>query len=169
MITSGKWSTSPPLASKRLAASPSRSSSSHLNGTWLRVRKSFTSWEGADQRWPTTRVRSSDLIRSCIFQSSSRSSSTGYSFSCGRVPRFQQVILHIRLVDGRYGCISVGVGGKQDAAGFRVKLARLLEELHAGHPRHAVVGEQQAHLLVPELELFQRLQGLGPDSARRIR
>ena len=49
--------------------------------------------------------------------------------------------MDIRLVDGSNGGISVGVGRQQDAAGFRVKLTSLFQELDPGHFRHTVVGQ----------------------------
>src|SRR5580700_10501117 len=45
------------------------------------------------------------------------------------VPWFQQVVLHIGPVDSRNGCVGVGVCGKEDSAGFGVKLTSLSEKL----------------------------------------
>ena len=59
----------------------------------------------------------------------------------GWVPWFQQVVLHIGPVDGRNGCVGVGVCGEEDPAGFGVELTSLGEKLDARHVRHALVGQ----------------------------
>ena len=56
-------------------ASASSSTSSQRYGTLLRARKSFSSCDSREKRWPITRTASSGAAPAC--QSASRSSSTG--------------------------------------------------------------------------------------------
>ena len=69
---------------RRAAAGPraSRSRSNHAYGTRLRARKSRTSCDCGENRWPTTRAAAS-LSRASASQSPRRSSSVGYSRSSG--------------------------------------------------------------------------------------
>jgi hypothetical protein len=61
-------------------------------------------------------------------------------------------------VDGADGGLGVGIGGEQDAARVGIDGARPLQQLDAGHARHALVADDQRHRLVAGLELGQRVQ-----------
>ena len=77
-------------------------------------------------------------------QSLSRSSSDRVQPLLGRVPRLQQVVVEADVVDRLDRDVGVGVRGEQHELGVGRVHARLLEELDAGHLRHALVGERSA-------------------------
>ncbi len=79
----------------------------------------------------------------------------------GRVPRLQQVVVERDLVDRGDRGLGVGVGGQQHALGVGDDLARLHEVLRAGHPGHALVGDQHRHLIAARARLAQDLQRIG--------
>ena len=54
-------------------------------------------------------------------------------------------MIEVDDVDRVDGGMGVGVGGQQHAAGQRVDVHGLLEELDAAHLRHPVVGEEHRH------------------------
>ncbi len=80
----------------------------------------------------------------------------------GRVPRLLQVVVDLRLVDRGDGRVRVRVGGEQRALGLRVEAARAVEQLHAGHARHALVGEHERDRLAARGELPEQLLRLRP-------
>jgi len=82
----------------------------------------------------------------------------------GRVPRLQQVLVELDVVDGPDRDIGVGVGGQQDALGVGLEWERLDEELGAGHRRHALVDEEQCHRLVALGQLANDLERVGRGS-----
>jgi hypothetical protein len=75
------------------------------------------------------------------------------------LPRLGDVAVDVALVDGVDDGADVGVAGHQQPDGVGELLAQPAEELHAGHLRHALVGEDDVdRLLVDELE---RVGGAG--------
>ena len=80
----------------------------------------------------------------------------------GRVPGLHQVVVERHPVDGVDRRLGVGVGGQQDPLGVGHDLERPLQELDAGHPRHALVGHQQGDRLVAQVHLGEQLEALGP-------
>ena len=84
----------------------------------------------------------------------------GVELLLGRVPRLEQVVVEVDLVDRLDRRLGVGVGGQQHPLGVRHELARLHQVLGARHLRHALVGHQQRHLLAAGDELLQRVQRL---------
>jgi hypothetical protein len=87
----------------------------------------------------------------------------------GRVPRLDDVVVERHLVDGRDGGVGVGVGGEQDAAEARLQLLRSDEQLGAGHPRHALVGDDQRHLLAASGRASDDVDRVGPRLAATTR
>ncbi len=86
-----------------------------------------------------------------------------------RIPRFHEVVVELRLVDGLDGRRRVRVGGEQHALGARVELAGAAQELQARHARHALVHQEEGHRVVRQLGLLQQLQRgfarVGPQDA----
>ena len=82
----------------------------------------------------------------------------------GRVPRLQQVLVELDLVDRPDRDVGVGVGRQQDALGVGLEWERLDEELGAGHRRHALVDEEQRHRLVALGQLADDLERIGRGS-----
>jgi hypothetical protein len=84
----------------------------------------------------------------------------------GRGPGLHQVVVETDLVDRRDGRVGVRVGGEQHELRVGRRLARPLEELDAGHLRHAVVGQDERHRLIPQGELVEDAErfgtGVGP-------
>ncbi|MBP2350560.1 hypothetical protein JOF29_001643 [Kribbella aluminosa] len=81
VITTGSVVPSTSAASRSRLASSS-STLSQRYGTAFRARKSRAANDGADQRWPITRVSSPDGSGVALHRSSI-ASTTGYSFSSG--------------------------------------------------------------------------------------
>jgi hypothetical protein len=79
-----------------------------------------------------------------------------------RVPRLEQVPVEVDVVDRPDRGVGVGVGGEQHPLRARRDVHGQLEELHAGHAGHPVVGEQQGGVLPAQGELAQRLEGVRP-------
>ena len=52
------------------------------------------------------------------------------------------------LVDGANGCVSIGVGRKQDSFRVRIDFHCSAEEFHAGHFRHALVNQEEPHRII---------------------
>ena len=78
----------------------------------------------------------------------------------GRIPGLEQVVVERDLVDRRDRGRRVGIGGQQHALGVGHDLARLREELRARHPRHALIGDQECHLVCARTQLSQDLERL---------
>jgi hypothetical protein len=78
----------------------------------------------------------------------------------GRVPGFHQIVVEARFVDGGDRRGGVGVGGEQHPHGVGVELARFAQEGDPGHPRHALVHQQQRHRPRTPLKLPQGLERL---------
>ncbi len=72
------------------------------------------------------------------------------------IPWFRYVLVHVTRVDGVYERLNVGVAGEQNLYGIRRDRQRLLQELHSGHPRHALVCDDQRHAM-----LLQQRECLG--------
>ena len=80
-----------------------------------------------------------------------------------RVPGLEQVVVERDVVDRRDRRLGVGVGGEQHALGVRHELARLHEVLGARHARHALVGDQQRHLVAARAQLRRSSSASGPE------
>ena len=77
----------------------------------------------------------------------------------GGIPGLEKVVVELQLVDRGDRDFRIGVSGQQDALGFWKDRAGLLEELQAGHLRHALIREEQGRGLVALLQLSQEFQG----------
>ena len=75
-----------------------------------------------------------------------------------RVPRLEQVVVEVDVVDGPDRGVGVGVRGEQHPLGVGDDVHRLLEEVDAGHAGHPVVGQQQRDLLAAQVQLAQRVE-----------
>ena len=75
-----------------------------------------------------------------------------------RVPGLVEVVVDAGGVDGADGRFGVGVGGEQDAPRLGIEIAGPLQQLDAGHARHALVAEEQRHRLLAGLQLGQGVQ-----------
>ena len=150
-------SSTPAAASSR---SPSGSSDRYQRyGTWLRARNSRTSERARRPAVADTlvsgggaAVRAPPRVELVVEHR--------VELLLRRIPRLEQVVVEVDDVDRVDRGVGVGVGGEQDAAGLRVDVHGLLEELDAVHLRHPVVGEQHRDLLAAQLHLAQRVQGL---------
>ena len=78
-------------------------------------------------------------------------------------------MIEVDDVDGVDRGMGVGVGGQQHAAGQRVDVHRLFEELDTAHTGHPVVGDEHRHRVAAQLEFVEGLEGVrpgfGPDNA----
>ena len=133
-------------------ASASRSTSSHRYGTWLRARNVLISWLRSDQRWPTTRTPPSSSTCSRR-QSLKQVVEHRVEPLLGRIPRLQQVVVEAEVVDRLDRDVGVGVRGEQHELRLGRVRTRLLEELDAGHLRHALVGRDQRDRALAQREL----------------
>jgi hypothetical protein len=79
----------------------------------------------------------------------------------GRIPRLEEVVVQRDLVDRRDRRLRVRVGGQEDPLRLRGELPRLDEVLRAGHSRHALVGNQESHLVTTPQQLGEQLERLG--------
>jgi hypothetical protein len=70
-------------------------------------------------------------------------------------------VIDVDEVDRLDGRVGVRVRGQQRPARVGEQVHRLLQELDAVHLRHPVVGEQHGDPAAAQLELTQRVQGLG--------
>ena len=75
-----------------------------------------------------------------------------------RVPGLQKKIIDVGLIDGADGGVHVGVSGQQCPLGLGKNPHALLQKLDAIHARHALVGQQQGHAVIPHLQLLQQIQ-----------
>jgi hypothetical protein len=78
------------------------------------------------------------------------------------IPRLHEIAVEADVVyrpDGRF-CIRVG--GEQHQLGIGDQPARLVEELDARHPRHALIRDDQRNRTTPHRELLERVEGLLP-------
>ncbi len=64
-----------------------------------------------------------------------------------RIPRLGNVAVNVPLIDCVDHRAQVGVTGKQETNRFRMIPADAIEELHAGHLRHALVAHDDVHFL----------------------
>jgi hypothetical protein len=78
-------------------------------------------------------------------------------------------VVEVHHVDRLDRGLGVGVGGEQHAAGVWIQVHGLLQELHAVHLRHAVVGEERRDVVAPQSQVTDALdslgRGVGPDDA----
>src|SRR5690349_12555086 len=82
-------------------------------------------------------------------------------FLVWRIPGLEQVVVEPDRIYGPNSYLDVCVGGQENALGVREQLNGLLEQLDTGHPRHAVIGQQQSCLISTQFEFTQRLKGRG--------
>jgi len=73
----------------------------------------------------------------------------------GRLPGLPQEAERVGPVDGRLERVHVGVPGQHDPGDVRAEAPELLEQVDAGHPRHALVGHDDV-----EGDLPRDLEGL---------
>lgn len=85
------------------------------------------------------------------------------------VPGLEQVVVEADVVDRTDGGVGVGVGGEQQLLGGRRLRLGPLEQLDAGHRRHALVGDDQGDGLIAQRQLVQDRQGLAPEVAPNTR
>ena len=78
-----------------------------------------------------------------------------------RIPGLEDVLVEADLVDGADGRIGVGVGRQQHALGIGLQLQGLRQELDAGHPRHALVDDEEADGAASHGELPHDVEPLG--------
>ena len=71
-------------------------------------------------------------------------------------PGLHQVVVEAELVDRPDGGLGVRVGGEEHALGQWSHLQGAGQELDAGHPRHALVGDQERHGLAPADDLLDQ-------------
>ena len=126
----------------------------------MRARKSRTSNDGADQRWPITLVSSTSTSDGVEIGLDHRVDDR-VELLLRRLPRLEQVVVDVDHVDGRDRSVGVGVRREQRPPCAREQVHRLLEELDAAHLRHAVVGEQHRDPRAAQLQLAQDLHRLG--------
>jgi len=78
-----------------------------------------------------------------------------------RIPGLEQVVVEPGFVDGGDRGLRVGVSGQQHPPSAGEKRPGLTQELHARHPRHPLVGQQQRRFLAALVEPAQDLQRFG--------
>ena len=78
----------------------------------------------------------------------------------GRLPGLPQEAEGVGAVDGRLEGVHVGVPGQDDAGHVRTQAAELLEQVHAGHPRHPLVGDHHV-----ERRFSARASASAPEAA----
>ena len=93
-------------------------------------------------------IRSSPVIEQII--------QLGIEMLARRIPRFQEEIIDARLIDRSNRSISVGIRSEQGPFGFGKNVHRFLQKRDAVHVRHALIGHQQGHAVVAQLQLLQK-------------
>ncbi len=82
-----------------------------------------------------------------------------------RVPRLEQVVVHVHHVDRIDGGLGIGVGREEHPPRGGEQVHRRLEELNSVHPRHPVVRQHHRDRVAAQLDLAQRVErgraGLG--------
>ena len=76
----------------------------------------------------------------------------------GRIPRLQEKIVDAGLIDGADRGVGIGVGGEQRALRVRENSIASCRKCDAVHVRHALVGQQQGHAVVANLQLLQQVE-----------
>ena len=80
----------------------------------------------------------------------------------GWIPRFQQIVIELNVIDGFNGGIGVRVGCEERPLGVWIEFDRLLERFHAIHFRHAMIHKEKRHSIIPELHPAQEIQSGAP-------
>ena len=90
-----------------------------------------------------------------------------------RVPRLEQVVVDLDIVDGVDGRFGVGVGRQQHSFDCGEQLQGTPYELHAAHAWHPLIDQQENHGVAPDLQLSKSLQraftGFGGEDAELVR
>jgi hypothetical protein len=101
--------------------------------------------------------------------SSSRSPVSSHASSSASIPRLEQVVVDVDLVDRLDRGVGVRVRGEQRPPRVGEQVHRLLQEIDAVHLGHPVVGQHHRDPAAAQLQLTQRVQGVGrrggPDDA----
>jgi hypothetical protein len=79
----------------------------------------------------------------------------------GRIPRFEEIMMNARLINGLNGGVRVGVCSEQNAFRFRINVDGPADEIHAAHFRHALIGEKKSHGIMAAFQRFQRADRCG--------
>ena len=66
----------------------------------------------------------------------------------GRMPRLEQIVMELHIIDGLDGSFRIRVGGEQYAFGIGVKLDGLKQRFDPVHLGHAMIHQQQCDWLV---------------------
>ena len=157
-----------PCSSSR--ASPSRSTSSQRAGTRLRARKSRRSCESRREA-VADHAHAAGLERRAGLPRRQQVLDDRVELLLGRVPRLEQVVVELDLVDRLDRRLGVGVGGQQHALGVRARACAPRPGTRCpAMPRHALVGDQQRDLLAARRRApSARPAPRAPESARTIR
>ena len=76
----------------------------------------------------------------------------------GRIPGLQKKIINAGLIDGADGSVGIGIRRKQGSFCARENSHGLLQEFNSVHVRHALVGKQECHAVITDLQLFQEIK-----------
>jgi hypothetical protein len=75
-----------------------------------------------------------------------------------RIPRLEDVLVEVDLVDRLDRGVGVGVRGQQDGAGVGVQSPRPGQQLGSAQRGHALVGHDQRHRILRQGKLLERAQ-----------
>jgi hypothetical protein len=76
----------------------------------------------------------------------------------GRIPRLQEKIIDAGLIDGTDGGVGIGIRGEQRPLRAGKNPHGLLQEFDSIHVRHALVGKQESHAIITDLQLLQQIE-----------
>src|SRR3984885_9364170 len=74
------------------------------------------------------------------------------------MPRLQEKIIDAGMINGADGGAGVGICGKQRPLRAGEDAHCLLQEFHSVHARHALIGKQQGHTVIANLQLLQKIE-----------
>ena len=77
----------------------------------------------------------------------------------GGIPRLGEVVIEVRVVDRLDRRVDIRVRRQEHAAGQRIRLAGLCEEIGSVHPRHPLVADHDRQRIPSRLELADRGEG----------
>src|SRR5579863_4757238 len=84
----------------------------------------------------------------------------GIQMERGRVPRLQEKVMNAHLIDRADGSTGIRVRGEQRTFRIWKDAHTFLQKLDPIHPWHALIGEQQSHVVAAQLQLLQKLKSL---------